>query len=208
MATLSTISTSVIDRFKKNENTLSTAFTYNDSGTLEGKGGCWYADKNTLGDNADVPVPGNDYVVFQIGMRNKADRTQFYCDGNNFSKRYVDNTNDGEFTEWVQQNKAVLTDSYKSGVKWYRKYSDGWIEQGGHGTTTGTNGNLQTITLHTAFSNTNYSVQMSELITSNTNAERLFQVYNKTTTSFQLRCSYTGGTVSTNPTPVWRAYGY
>ena len=161
MATLSTISTSVIDRFKKNENTLSTAFTYNDSGTLEGKGGCWYTDKNTLGDNADVPVPGNDYVVFQIGMRNKGDRTQFYCDGNNFSKRHVDNTSDGAFSEWVQQNKAVLTDSYRSGYSWYRKYSDGFIEQGGRVTETATNlaDKLYTFNLTTPFTTTTYYCQ-------------------------------------------------
>lgn len=159
MATLSTISTSVIDRFKKNETTLSTAFTYNDSGTLEGKGGCWYTDKNTLGDNADVPVPGNDYVVFQIGMRNKGDRTQFYCDGNNFSKRHVDNTSDGAFSDWVQQNKAVLTDSYKSDTAWYRKYSDGYIEQAGVYSNTGTSG---TITFPTAFGSTNYSISISQ----------------------------------------------
>ena len=147
MAVLSDITNKVTNRFKTNENVLSTAFVYNDSGTLEGKGGCWYADKNSLGDNADVPVPGNDYVVFQIGMRNKADRTQFYCDGNTFSKRQVDNTSDDAFSEWVQQNKAVLLDSYKSSNSWYRTYSDGWIEQGGQATITSTG----TITFPIAF---------------------------------------------------------
>ena len=159
MAVLSDISKSVTDRFKSNENVLSTAFVYNDSGTLEGKGGCWYADKNSFGSDADVPVPENDWIVFQIGMRNKGDRTQFYCDGNNFSKRYVDNTSDDAFSEWVQQNKAVLTESYKSSTAWYRKYSDGYIEQAGVYSNTGTSG---TITFPTAFGNTNYSISVTQ----------------------------------------------
>lgn len=52
-------------------------------------------------------------------------------------------------------NSAVLTvvaESY-SANSWYRKYSDGWIEQGGK--TTGTRGDPLTFPL--AFSNTNYS---------------------------------------------------
>lgn len=159
MATLSDITSSVTDRFKSNESVLDTAFVYNDSGTLEGKGGCWWTDKNTLGDSGDVPAPGNDYVVFQIGMRNKSDRTQFYCDGNTFSKRNVDTSSDDAFSEWVQQNKAVLTESYKSSSAWYRKYSDGYIEQAGVHSNTSTSG---TITFPTAFGDTNYSIVISQ----------------------------------------------
>lgn len=207
MATLSTISTSVIDRFKKNESTLDTAFVYNDSGTLEGKGGCWYTDKNSLGDNADVPAPTNDYVVFQIGMRNKGDRTQFYCDGNNFSKRQVDNTSDDAFSEWVQQNKAVLLESYKSGATFYRKYSDGWIEQGGKFTGATPASSTKTISFYQAFSDTNYKifVQPTSNDTSNNTLSVQYghsyygTIVTKSTSSFQGR-----GSASTD----WYACGY
>jgi hypothetical protein len=55
---------------------------------------------------------------------------------------------------WDGKPIVRLVESWKSGTSWYRKYSDGWIEQGGYVTT---NSNTeQTINLHTAFSNTNY----------------------------------------------------
>lgn len=47
---------------------------------------------------------------------------------------------------------TVVAESY-SANSWYRKYSDGWIEQGGK--TTGSSGFVLTLPL--AFSNTNYS---------------------------------------------------
>ncbi len=204
MATLSTISTSVIDRFKKNESTLDTAFVYNDSGTLEGKGGCWYTDKTSLGENGDVPNPANDYVVFQIGMRNKADRTQFYCDGNMFSKRQVDNTSDDAFSDWVQQNKAVLTESYKSGTSWYRKYSDGWIEQGGLGTGQPYNGTANT-SLITAFSDTNYLLMLSAKSMSHYNDTSMWST--KATSYFRAHTGFNASSTQSSPFS-WYACGF
>ena len=45
---------------------------------------------------------------------------------------------------------AYITAAWASGTSWYRKYSDGWVEQGGHGTG-------GTCTFNTAFSNINYT---------------------------------------------------
>ena len=50
--------------------------------------------------------------------------------------------------------KSYITATWQSGTSWYRKYSDGWIEQGGYVITSSST--EQTISLHTAFSNTNY----------------------------------------------------
>ena len=61
-------------------------------------------------------------------------------------------------TAWVR-GKGVLIESYISGTTWYRKYSDGWIEQGGRVTTTATSG---TVTFYKAFSNTNYGIFCQE----------------------------------------------
>ena len=66
---------------------------------------------------------------------------------------------DGSLT-WIGRNVltgnsaglTVVAESY-SANSWYRKYSDGWIEQGGK--TTGSSG--VTLTFPLAFSNTNYS---------------------------------------------------
>lgn len=51
--------------------------------------------------------------------------------------------------------KSYVAKTYKNGNNWYRKYSDGWIEQGGY--ISGTS-NTRTITLVTPFTTTNYTV--------------------------------------------------
>lgn len=55
---------------------------------------------------------------------------------------------------WDGKSIIRLVEYWKSGTSWYRKYSDGWIEQGGYVTTNSST--ERTINLHTAFSNTNY----------------------------------------------------
>lgn len=56
------------------------------------------------------------------------------------------NTTQIATTAWVM-GKGVVTASSKSGTSWYRKHSDGWIEQGGQATITSTG----TITFPVAF---------------------------------------------------------
>lgn len=62
---------------------------------------------------------------------------------------------DGSLT-W-DGKKVVCVESWKSGNKWYRKYSDGWIEQGGLWNTGNT-----TLSFNLAFSDTNYNITGSE----------------------------------------------
>ena len=51
--------------------------------------------------------------------------------------------------------KIVCVESYKSGNSWYRKYADGWIEQGGSATTSTTiNTTTTKITFTTPFTST------------------------------------------------------
>lgn len=57
--------------------------------------------------------------------------------------------------ETLMNQGHFVIETYTNGTNWYRKYSDGWIEQGGR-ITSFVGGN--TVTLHTAFSNTNYTV--------------------------------------------------
>lgn len=50
----------------------------------------------------------------------------------------------------IPRPNAYVTKTWSSGTKWYRVWSDGWIEQGGHGTG-------GTCTFNKPFSNTNYT---------------------------------------------------
>ena len=83
----------------------------------------------------------------------------------------------------VPSSKGILVESYVNGTSWYRKYSDGWCEQGGY------NGQLiqlcPTITLLVPYRDTNYSVQIT---TESGNTGTVHIGYNtvdqKTTTSF------------------------
>ena len=77
----------------------------------------------------------------------------------------------------LQKSSTYITEIGKSGNYWYRKYSDGWIEQGGIATSS-------TITFLTAFSTTTY------IIVANDNADfgsgsatwDYYNVHTKTTT--------------------------
>lgn len=64
--------------------------------------------------------------------------------------------------------KAHITTTWHSGTSWYRKWSDGWIEQGGRITTSTT-----TISFHTAFKDTNYMITVSQNCSSSANASRV-----------------------------------
>ena len=56
--------------------------------------------------------------------------------------------------------KAYITETWSNGTSWYRKYSDGWIEQGG--TFTKKRDTNVTATFPVAFKNTNYTISTSQ----------------------------------------------
>lgn len=64
--------------------------------------------------------------------------------------------------------KAYITTTWHSETSWYRKWSDGWIEQGGRITTTTT-----IVSLHTAFTDTNYTITVSQNGTSSATISRI-----------------------------------
>lgn len=55
---------------------------------------------------------------------------------------------------------GVILESYTSDTLWYRKWSDGWIEQGGCLTFAGKSGT--TVTFTHPFTDTNYQIVMSD----------------------------------------------
>ena len=56
--------------------------------------------------------------------------------------------------------KAYITETWSNGTSWYRKYSDGWIEQGGEYIKK-RDTNI-TVTFSVAFKNTNYTISTSQ----------------------------------------------
>lgn len=104
---------------------------------------------------------------------------------------------------------AVLTETWESsdGASWYRKWSDGWIEQGG----TLTVATAQTVTFAVAFSNTNYTA-MSQPVEQPTNspADTSFLTYIKGRTATAMTIHYRNSNGNNGMTGLvsWFACGY
>ena len=95
---------------------------------------------------------GKDHANFPGMCRFKAD------DGTN--ETIFNAFPDGTLT-WGGKS-VVCVETWQSGANWCRKYSDGWIEQGGfvkHGAV-----NNYTVTFNTAFKDTNYTALVSPAI--------------------------------------------
>lgn len=95
---------------------------------------------------------------------------------------------------------AVVVESYKSGATWYRKYSDGWVEQGGAISISGTYQD-KTITFSKAFKDTNYCA----IVTTSDNSGCYAPCVNeKSTTGFKaINVCMNGTTIY----PTWYACG-
>ena len=112
----------------------------------------------------------------------------------------------GDF-KWGGNPVVVLVESYNSGATFYRKYSDGWIEQGGVFTGQMPASSHVTVTFYKSFSNTNYKVILSPVSgdTSNNTLSVYYghtyygAIFSKATASFV-------GRGSTNT--MWYACGY
>lgn len=110
-----------------------------------------------------------------------------------FASKSLDNlSSDGEarFTAKVDKGHELIDfqiPTAENGYTWYRKYADGWVEQGGVNTTA--NDTTVTISLPITMFDNNYTVQKT--CTTNNSfllgniSFRTFAVATKTTTSFQ-----------------------
>lgn len=97
------------------------------------------------------------------------------------------------------ENRRYVKETGKSsdGMGWYRKWSDGFIEQGGRITSATT-----TISLHTAFTNTNYTISSSQAGSASASITRV-AIKERTTRKFTLE------NCSANMLPIsWNACGY
>ena len=107
-----------------------------------------------------------------------------------------------DYTENVAYIDSFIVESWRSddGSSWYRKYSDGWIEQGG--VTPSVNADSYTVTLNTPFTAANYHVNF---ITTGTEKDGSFGhcVSARTNTTFTMYDYLMNGV------PVlWYACGY
>ena len=71
----------------------------------------------------------------------------------------------GNVTISLPTPKAYVTETWSSGKNWYRKYSDGWIEQGGS-ISFSNDSHANSVTFPVAFSNTNYTLTFGIISTS------------------------------------------
>lgn len=58
---------------------------------------------------------------------------------------------------------AYITEKWSSGTSWYRKYSDGWIEQGGY-ISVAYGSNTTTVTFPKSFAGTSYTVVLGDAV--------------------------------------------
>lgn len=98
--------------------------------------------------------------------------------------------------------KSYITATGQSGTSWYRKYSDGWIEQGGNFTCPADS--FVKITYLSAFANTNYSLLATAR---NSEGDRIFaKTKNINTTYAEIGSFSSSGTFGTDIS--WYACGY
>ena len=97
---------------------------------------------------------------------------------------------------------VTLKSSWRSGNDWYRKYSDGWIEQGGEIWVSGVA--THTIPLNTPFSHTVYTVVASQAVLGSSGGEWVNgqSITERATTSFKVYDVHSGG-----HTILWYACG-
>jgi Phage T7 tail fibre protein. len=104
----------------------------------------------------------------------------------------------------VESGKLSVV-SWSSGNNWYRKYSDGWIEQGGIVTNPGEG--LITVTLNTPMTTATYSVstQGISVQAADYGTDGYLRTTGKTTTSIQI-----GGipAAATRPSIAWSVTGF
>lgn len=95
---------------------------------------------------------------------------------------------------------AVVVENYRNGASFYRKWSDGFIEQGGIAAA----GYTSTVSFFVAFSSTNYVVEVTGI--DNTSTGYIFSAYNRTTVNMILYTAPGGATA--NCAKSWYACGY
>lgn len=98
-----------------------------------------------------------------------------------------------------------ITDTYSKDKNWYRKYSNGWVEQGGY-----VSGAVDaTVELLVPMKDTNYMVLTTKSTDSYDSGSQVINTYNKTTTSFDICAWGQGGkSFKASATGFWTVFGF
>ena len=102
----------------------------------------------------------------------------------------------------IDKSNAYIVETWRSGNNWYRKYSDGWIEQGGYIEQT----KINSFSLNTAFTSTQYTVAVS---IANATWNNDLYVMGRTTTTVEVKegnANYPS--INTTFPFFWYACGY
>lgn len=98
---------------------------------------------------------------------------------------------------------AVVVETKKSSNNWYRKWSDGYIEQGGVFSASGSGYETLTVNLLAPFSNANYTVITASTNSTGNLGSGVDIIGSKTTSSFSSYAHHKGDVL-----PTWYACGY
>ena len=103
----------------------------------------------------------------------------------------------------VNNAKGVLLESYVNGASWYRIYSDGWCEQGGHLPLH--EGGID-VTFLKEFKDTNYTIlKTNTFYLDGATNYKYINFWNKTTTQAR---TLNSGTDNSGSGSDWLAFGY
>lgn len=98
-----------------------------------------------------------------------------------------------------------ITDTYSKDKNWYRKYSNGWVEQGGYVS----GARDATVELLVPMKDTNYTVLTTKSTDSYDGGSPVINTYNKTTTSFDICAWGQGGSgFKSSATGFWTVFGF
>jgi hypothetical protein len=127
--------------------------------------------KNSTIDSTVTPA-SNTYVGYEV--RDKNDKRLAWAgyrksvDGRDYYEVQVVGTNgnltlynDGELTTKKGTVLTLMASWNDGNGNWYRKYSDGWIEQGGHMPSSGT---ASIVVFNIPFTSTNYTLTLGEVM--------------------------------------------
>jgi hypothetical protein len=194
------------------------AFTHNGNNVITSAGGTingtLVLTKGTnLGNIGSISIANGDWVYpalvsntssgfYAISGNSPKQAGEFLCRANKDGTNFIDlrGCPDGTLT-WGATHVVRITASWKSGTNWYRKYSDGWIEQGGY-VYCGSHGTW--LSYHLPFSDTGYYLNANA--GEGTSGVRYVSFYSRNTTGAGM---YTGDDASFNSANLyWYACGY
>lgn len=144
---------------------------------------------------------------FEFIVATKPGHLYYYVGETN---KNADLVNTGKIADIVQRHLMgdqdyYIVDSWVSGLNFWRKYSDGWMEQGGRATSG--SGAFTNLNLHQPFINTNYNITVSIYNTGSNANNYSVKINAPTTTSFGVAGSV-GNNAASAPAYWWHACGY